>query len=276
MAKKRRKVAKRKSSKPKKARKKTRKKAKRVISKPPKKIETMTDIEDYYSQQKRKIDNAVKRLERSRLKEYLRLVDEKKALLNEKKKKFEGLMGDLSSHANNVKKQISVTRMRKGKEKHRFDELYGMNEHLKNIEQQVKDIVTSRKALLKKEKDLLSESKKFFKQNAKALRLHGISPAKNIGLILDKKTKILNETALLINKDINGIFKDKRILERITDAQLAKVARANDELKKLDAKHRNLLKRKQSAKAEGFNYRQQLAAIENKRKDIVNKLSKIH
>lgn len=239
-------------------------------------IESSKAIESMYEEERKRIDDSVISLEKDRLKSYIELIEKRKGLLNLKKKKLDNLEKNLTKHVRDIEKDISKTEKDKLNEKSHFDRLYHLNEHLKNIEIQMRDIAESRKTLLSKEKELLKSTKKFFDDNKKQISEFGFSKkVNNISGILDKKTKVLAETSHLLNKDIRNVFKDKKILENITDNQLEKVNNINTKLKKLADEHSMILKKIQRTKTEGFEFAQEFRDLEQKKKSLMDELRKI-
>jgi hypothetical protein len=241
-----------------------------VVHKPV--AETSKRIEESYAAEKRKIDNAVLELEKERLKSYIDLSNKRVAMLILKRKKLDELGKDLAKHTVYLKNQIRIQGAKKEEEKGRFDRLYTLNEHLKQIESQVKDVAVSRKVLLQREKDLLSGTKKFFDENKEDIQRHGLTKFKKVEGVLDKKSRILAETAHLMDEDLNSIFLDKRLLEKITDKQLDSVYQTNLKLKNLTEEYRKILREKQELKTEEFEFIQMLKDVKKKRDALIGEL----
>lgn len=262
----------------KKSSKKKSSKIKRIKTKKSQKhvLESSKAIENLYEQERQRIDDSVKALERDRLNSYIILIDKRKGLLNLKRKKLDELEKNLVKHMKEVDKEIVKLKRQKNKEKAHFDRMYHLNEHLKNMEIQVRDIAVSRKTLIAKEKQLLDATKQFFKTNKKDLKEYGYDDRVNkIKGIIDMKTKILSETIHLLDEDIRTIFSDKRVLESATDAQLKKVNKINQKLQGLNTEHSNLLKKIQSTQTEGFDFDQEFRILEEKRDALAKELKKL-
>ncbi|MCH8872919.1 hypothetical protein IH824_09145 [candidate division KSB1 bacterium] len=237
--------------------------------------EASKDIEGIYKSEKLKIDNALGKLEKERLKGYIELIDKRKKEILFRKGKFDELKNNIIKNATNVKRQINKLKNQKIKEKFHFDKLYKLNEHLKSMEEQVKDIDVSRKTLITKEKVLLDEIKDFFTQNKEEIEYHGLKTVAQIETVLDKKTRILAEASHALGEDRSALFADKRLLESITDKQLRLIYKINNRLKELNTSHIKLLKEKQELKTEEFEFRQMLDKINEEKTDLITQLKNI-
>ncbi|MFC1768798.1 hypothetical protein ACFLZX_03470 [Nanoarchaeota archaeon] len=228
-------------------------------------------IEVSYSDEKKKIDRDLEYMERDRLKGYLELMNKRGNMVKLKLSRLIELENHLNKHASQLRNNIENLKKKKVKEKMHFDQEYQLNEHLKRIETQIQDITGSRKTLLQKEARLLKEVKEFFKANKKDIEKKGL---KKINTVLEKKTKILEESYHLINQDINTILKDKKELEKITDKQLDKIYKINKQIINLKEVYRTLLKKRQQLKLEDFEFKQMLADIKIKKKNLEDELKK--
>jgi len=254
------------------ARKHQKKKKTGVISDNKRIEQSSKAIELAYEREKKRINDSLLQMDKDRLINHITLMDKRRLIVQFKKDKLNELEKSLAKHIFRIKHQIDRLKRRKIDEKNHFDRLYVLNEHLKQVENQSKDIAVSRKTLFGKEKQLLSELKSFFKDNQKELRYHGLKKVKKIKGVVDKKTKILIETLHLINDDLGTTYKDKQIIERITDNQLNKVYMINKKLKRLAEEHRKLLIRRQELKTEEIEFMQTVDEITEKRKGLIKEL----
>ena len=114
------------------ARRKTSKKSSPKIVK-----ESSKAIESSYGLEKRKIDSAIRMLEKERLQSYIVLMGKRQTIVGVKKQKLNELERSINQHARSVKSEITQLKKKKVSEKVHFDHLYVLNEHLKKIESQV-------------------------------------------------------------------------------------------------------------------------------------------
>ena len=76
----------------------------------------------------------------------------------------------------------------------------------------------------------------------------------------------------MLNKDSANLFKDKKVLEKITDAQLKKLSGINFKLKKATGQQDVLLKKLQKLKAENFGYKQAFSELNYKKQKFLSDL----
>src|SRR3989344_2196095 len=230
------------------------------------------EIERLYELEKKKIENSSLHLEEERLNAYLRMMDKRKVLLKEKLGSLKKVENSLSRQADEALKKVADLKGMKSKEKKHFDLLYLLNEQLKDIENQTKKVIIFRKEMLNHEKRLFSTARQSLNKNRGELKYDGGPGVKEIDKVLNKKRDILENTASLLDKDLAILFKDKKILERITDVQLNQLSEINLKLKKASEEQNSLLKKLQRLKAEHFGYGQAFTGLNYKRQKFLSDL----
>ncbi len=200
------------------------------------------DIEVYYKNEKDKLNNFLKDVEKEKANSYIDIANKQLAQVQNKKRGIDNLENNLKLHIGSINKKVKEISADSEKHKKNIDLVKKLEKSIVQLDKKAKDIVSIKQALIEKEKNL---TKRMNELAAKSSEKLSFSDRENSRRFLDnerKKQELIEDSKNLVSEEAAKILMDSRLLNSIEQKAVTDIRDIHKELKNLNKEKLNTLK----------------------------------
>ncbi|MFH1395901.1 MAG: hypothetical protein ABIG93_00735 [archaeon] len=247
-------------------------KGKKGNSKDPLCLSDQKSIECYYSTEKRKILEGVRRLETEKTKEMLALTKKELIQVLQKKKKLEELYKDVEKYLDRMNKRADELKLQKEKESDIAKKTRFFVSSMKGLKRELKSIENARKELISKERNIVYQIERMFSKKDACLFLTNKSDSKKIKEMEDTMEYILEEARYLISQEVDVTATPLNLITGINKRRMEEIKRLNVKLTDINNAKREVLEREHMLHIDSSRASSELRKIQQREESLEKKM----
>lgn len=238
-----------------KATKKVSKSVKRVKKKPakPKKgalkiggkyFNSPQEVTAYYKAEGEKVKKAMKRFKIDQAEGYLAVSKKNFMKVLSEKNKLGAIAQDLEEHKSVLNNKIADIESQKEKGEIQKRHVEKFVNKMKTLEKETKKLLDTKEELIHREAELISEMKKMAKLAQRDLDLTDVKTANELAKFEVSKEAVLVRAKELLSEEVNKLFADNALLDRLDERAVKKISELNNQLAQIHGAKRETLKKR--------------------------------